>query len=34
MKRKEIERMYADRFERVYTDESFAIEAEKASDAG
>ena len=34
MKRKEIERMYADRFERVYTDEGFAIEAEKASDAG
>jgi long-chain acyl-CoA synthetase len=34
MKRKEIERMYADRFDRVYTDDSFAIEAESAADAG
>jgi long-chain acyl-CoA synthetase len=30
MKRKAIEEMYADRFERVYRDDDFAIEAEKA----
>ena len=34
MKRKEIERMYADQFERVYTEETFAIEAEVAADVG
>jgi len=34
MKRKEIERMYADQFEKVYTDESFAIDAEGAPEAG
>ena len=33
MKRKEIERIFADSFERVYTEEGFAIEAETAAES-